>query len=252
MLDDMSTSTTWPHTPPVIGPVVTPSWARLRYLLLTLALAVGVGMLLFGTRPASFSELSSRIAQGKVTQVTVVNALPVTSTGRASAELRWHDGLVPRFTPVLQEVPGPQSDEQVVFDTTTRPYPITGSIDERLNEFAPGPLALTHIEDRASTTWFHYGWKVPAWVTLVGVLVGLLTLALLVTGPQPVRATRWAWFWAIASPVSFVTIPLFLLFGVPRTGDVEQPYTRLGRLTGGWSFILFCVLVPSLLAGLLP
>lgn len=252
MLDDMSTTSSAPTaTARPTGWTVPRSVAWFRYALLALCATVGIGMLAFGTRPADFNELGRAINAGRVTQVVIANALPENATGTASAEIRWHDGFLPRFTTVWQEIPGDEPAGQVVINTTSPSYPITGRIEDRLQEYAGQPLDVTHIQDYRNTTWWLYGWKVPAWVGIGGLLGALLTLGLLVSGPQTLRATRWAWFWAISSPLSPVTIPLFLLFGVPRTGAIEQPYTKAGRLTGGWSFLLFCVLGASIVQNLL-
>ncbi|MDO5534001.1 MAG: hypothetical protein Q4F65_05055 [Propionibacteriaceae bacterium] len=223
--------------------------AYYRYAVLALLVAVGIGILALGTRPAPVTELGQALASGRVTEVTVANALAPGATGTATAEVRWHDGLLPRFTTVRQVAPPPGQDGGVVVSEPDQP--VTTSIEEWLTGYTEAPLAITHVEDRTTgTTWWLYGWKVPAWVALPGLLAGLLTLSLLITGPEPLRATRWAWFWAIGSPLSFVTLPLFLLIGLPRTGAIEQPYTKAGRLTGGWSFLLFCVLGATVMQNL--
>ena len=97
-----------------------------------------------------------------------------------------------------------------------------------------------------STQFYFRDWVVPGWVTTLSLLVFALTIGLLLTSPEPRLATRWAWFWALVSPLGIVALPVYLLFGIPRTGAVERPYTRAGRLTGGWSFILFCILLAPL------
>lgn len=80
------------------------------------------------------------------------------------------------------------------------------------------------------------------------VLFLLLTLLLLVAGPAPVIATRWAWFWlGMAVPPCWA---LFLLvepwFSPDLAGRVQ---TR--RLTGGWAFLLGLV-IAGLASALLP
>lgn len=122
---------------------------------------------------------------------------------------------------------------------------MTGDLAPELNQYAPAPLTITHAQP--DTTQFHVrDWIVPGWVTFLALAAWAFTLGLLITAPEPLLATRWAWFWAIMSPLGVVAMPVFLLFGIPRTGAIERPYTKAGRLTGGWAFILFCILLVPL------
>ncbi|HHU40092.1 MAG TPA: hypothetical protein GXZ45_12535 [Propionibacterium sp.] len=233
-----------PHT----GTPVSPWVARLRFGLLALFLAVSIGIVTLGVRPASFTELVRALGTGTVAEVTVVGGLHAGATGTARAEIHWHDGVLPRWTEVQQEVP----DEDVITHTTSEVPIITGSLTDRLQEYSPQPITITEVDHRGGPTWYLAGWRVPAWLGIAGIVSGLLTLGLLIGGPEPLMATRWAWFWAITSVVAVVTIPVFLLWGMPRTGAIEQPYTKQGRLTGGWSFLLFSVLAATAFQGLRP
>ena len=238
MLGDMTTDASvrvGPHT----GWRVAPYVARLRYGLLAVFLVVGIGMLVLGARPAPLLELGKALNAGKVTRVTIVGALPPGSIGNARAEIRWHDGVMSRWTQVTQERPDPQG-HATQYDSTA-PL-VTGSIEEHLQAYTEQALTVTHLPRGDGPTWYLAGWQVPAWVGLLGIIATLLSVALLVSGPETLRATKWAWFWAISSPLGPVMLPVCLLVGIPPTGAVEQPYTKHGRLTGGWSFLLFCVL----------
>lgn len=93
---------------------------------------------------------------------------------------------------------------------------------------APRPVAITTV--RQTLPHSYTDWRV---VSL------LLTLVLLVAGPDPSLATRWAWFWlGMAVPVSWA---VFLLaepwFSRGRTGRVG-----IRRLTGGWALLLGLVI----------
>jgi hypothetical protein len=71
----------------------------------------------------------------------------------------------------------------------------------------------------------------------LGISAFLLFLAgfpLLMIGPHPWRATRWAWFWLLLPPVGNV---VFLLLSGPTPG-VPRPRNPRRRLTGGWAFWL--------------
>ena len=83
-------------------------------------------------------------------------------------------------------------------------------------------------------------WEVPSWVLWV-VMGGLvLTLWLIVYGPEPWRATRWGWAWAtlLTGPVGAMA---FALLSGPVT-RLHAPKANGRRLTGGWSFILMVLL----------
>ena len=76
-----------------------------------------------------------------------------------------------------------------------------------------------------------------------GVAIGasatvIATLFVLINGPQPRWATRWAWFWLIMNPALVVTVPLFLIGSGPLR-PTDGPVAPIGkRLTGGWAFFL--------------
>lgn len=78
-----------------------------------------------------------------------------------------------------------------------------------------------------------------SWPVLAVFAAGCLaTLWLLVNGPQPWRATRWAWFWLAAPPLGLLA---FLLLSGPTPGlGITRPATK--RLTGGKAFLLALLL----------
>jgi hypothetical protein len=71
-------------------------------------------------------------------------------------------------------------------------------------------------------------WRVPGWVGLLAFMLCVSVLCLLGAGPQPWRATRWAWFWLLLL-VPWLTVPGILLLG-GSTGLL--PPRRRARLTG--------------------
>lgn len=80
-------------------------------------------------------------------------------------------------------------------------------------------------------------------------LASLATLILLIAGPQPRWATKWAWFWLLGvGPMSVV----FLLAEPVPVWQQGPAYARPQRLTGGWAFLLALVggLLLSALASL--
>lgn len=78
------------------------------------------------------------------------------------------------------------------------------------------------------------------WVLLVGWVALVVAAAwLLVNGPQPWRATRWAWFWTfgLATPLGIV---FYLVLGGP-TSLSHPPRPGRERLTGVLAFLLTAV-----------
>ena len=83
------------------------------------------------------------------------------------------------------------------------------------------------------------GWRVPGWVALAGLVLLVAAAWLLVNGPQPWRATRWAWFWTfgLATPLGIV---FYLVLGGP-TSLSHPPRPGRERLTGVLAFLLTAV-----------
>jgi hypothetical protein len=87
-----------------------------------------------------------------------------------------------------------------------------------------------------------FGWQVHNAVGMSSLLLFLVGFALLVAGPQPWRATRWAWFWLLFPPVGSV---VFVLLSGPTPG-IPGPRDPHRRLTGGWAFLLSLPLAAAL------
>jgi hypothetical protein len=60
-------------------------------------------------------------------------------------------------------------------------------------------------------------------------------------GPEPWRATRWAWLWAVLLAAPVGTLAFALLSG--PTPLVPAPRNRARRLTGGWALVILTVFV---------
>jgi hypothetical protein len=81
------------------------------------------------------------------------------------------------------------------------------------------------------------GISVPSPLADLAVILTVAGVVILVLGPQPWRATRWAWFWCNANPVGMAA---FLLLSGPLPG-LPLPRKITQRLTGGWGFLLMLV-----------
>src|SRR5699024_9313543 len=83
------------------------------------------------------------------------------------------------------------------------------------------------------------GWRTSPWLVLLALTLGLVTLGLVVSGPRPRRANRWAWFWMLV--LSPLGLALYLAFGGPA-GRREPPPPGIPYMRGGWGFIAALVL----------
>ncbi|GAB2578846.1 hypothetical protein [Microlunatus antarcticus] len=79
-----------------------------------------------------------------------------------------------------------------------------------------------------------WGMEVPPWLLVVALVYVFLSFVCLVCGPEPWRATRWAWFWLGNNPIGALA---FLLLSGPMPG-VGRPSPYRPRLRGGWAFII--------------
>ncbi|WP_076260123.1 hypothetical protein [Intrasporangium flavum] len=183
-----------------------------RAALVVLAVAVAVALGLLGTHHAPLSELRTAIETGQVHEVRVAGTLPPGASGYSTAYVRWSEGGFERLTTVRQ-VSSPEVDTA---DASAVPDQVVGSIEAHLREVqGGGVLRITRDGSAQPTGGSLLGIEVPSWVVGGAMLVWVLSLLLLVAGPEPSRATRWGWFWLLVSTLAPLTIVLFLLLGEP-------------------------------------
>jgi hypothetical protein len=126
-----------------------------------------------------------------VTAVQVAGGLPEApgTRGYADLELHWRDRLFAYRAEVLEARPlkaAPADDNLPV---------VRAGVVDALSSTRPDLHVVTLPSDtRPSFTGSLFGWQLPRWLACASLIVGVTTLGLLVAGPQPWRATRWAWF----------------------------------------------------------
>lgn len=85
----------------------------------------------------------------------------------------------------------------------------------------------------------------PAAPALVLLVAWLATLWLVVRGPEPYRATRWAWFWLLAPGLGPLGPLACVVLSGPTPGlGVVRPAGR--RLRGGWALLVSLALSAAL------
>jgi hypothetical protein len=223
--------------PPRPRPSLRDPWTSLRVALVLVWLVVALTAVLAGQRPASLDELRAAVDSGRVDEVAVSEGLEPDSTGYTVQTAVWRSGLVAHYTEVWLASPG------VVVPQGSRPV-LGGDLADQLRTVEPTLRVVPLVEP---SSWSEVlGWRVPSWVGLVVLAGGLAVVSLLVGGPPPARATRWAWFWlSWLTPAGALA---FLLLSGPFPG-LPAPRPGRRRLTGGWAFLLSALLGIGVFSG---
>lgn len=204
----------------------------LVWVLLLAHLVAVAAVIVTGQRSSSLGELTERVASGDVVAITVRGGLGPGSTGSALVEVSWRDGLLERVTEV----------------TERRSRPDRSTAVERLVAQQPG-LEVTRAGQESGWSAAVLGLRVHGPLALALLSLVVADLLLVALGPEPLRATRWAWAWLLLSPAGLVVgVALLLLGGHLRL--VPPPAPRSRGLTGGWAFLLFLILGAGLGADL--
>lgn len=212
-----------------------PSWSswprRTGWALLAGWAVLIVSIPFAGERAASVADLRAAVEAGDVRVVHVSGELGEGGRGFSTLDLRWREGLLAYHAEVREARPL-RSAPRGGGDVPT----VRAGVVDRLAAAHPD---LRVERDRGHSSSFSgevLGWRLPAWSVGLGLALSLAALGLLVVGPQPWRATRWAWFWifGIATPLGMLA---YLVLGGP-TALASPPRPGASRLTGGWAFLL--------------
>jgi hypothetical protein len=188
-------------------------------------LLVIVAVPVFGERTASWQDLRELASSQKVDSVRISSELPADATGFATIQLHWRHGLL-RYQAEVVQVRG--SDERpshakVILHSS--PSSLLARLQPDVH-IARGERYLGGVN--------LFGWQTPDVLGIPAAVLFFAGLALLVGGPEPWRATRWAWFWLLFPPIGGIA---FLLLAGPVPA-VPRPRDLSRRLTGGWAFLL--------------
>jgi hypothetical protein len=191
--------------------------------------------LLVGERPGSYADLRAAVADGQVDDVRVEGGLDDGAVGAASVSVHWRDGLIRRATTVTEA----SSRRQARLLGSGRPV-VVGKVDDRLVALDPSlRTSRTDTETRSDVG----SWRVPGWASVLTTVTVLVSVGLLIAGPKPRLATRWAWFWLFWVPLPLGVLA-FLLLGGSIVSGRRVHHGR--RLTGGWAFLLAALLKVTL------
>lgn len=209
---------------------------RVTGAVIALLCLVGAALVLMvGEKRSDLGALQDGVVRGHVTHVEV-EGLPRGGTwsGESPVTLHW-SGAVDRYVEVLV-IRGLQP--RGATGNAGLPY-VVGDPAQMLRALDP-EVDVARVDGRGDR-WTLAGWRVPAAAGWLGLVAWAATMLLLVGGPEPWRATRWAWFWLVlaSGPLGVLA---HLLLGGPL--GVKRPAAGSGRLTGGWAFLL-ASLVPA-------
>ena len=209
-----------------------PGWRLFARSLAVGWLALLALFLAFGARGSTFAHLESELRAGHVHRVEVSgDPLPPGAHGFTTMSVHWRRWGIPFEAEV--RVPSNGRDRP---PGPLRPVTVA-DVDGRLRADQPGVL-VTHAPVERPTGNVDQ-WHVPGWLLVPTILLMALTLRLLVQGPAPWRATRWAWFWIVG--LGWLGLLPFFVLGGPAL-LTRPPRRPERRVTGFWAFILVLVL----------
>ncbi|GAA4740159.1 hypothetical protein GCM10023328_21600 [Modestobacter marinus] len=222
--------------PPRPRPRVRDPWTALRVVLVVVGLGMVVVAVLVGQRPASLADLRAAVDAGRVETVRVSEGLEPGATGYAWQIAVWRSGPVTHRTEVWEAAPG------VAVPQDSRPV-LRRDLADQLQAADPDLRVVPWVEPPTSAEVL--GWWLPGWTGTVLLGHAVAVVLVLVGGPPPARATRWAWLWLSWPPIGSLA---FLLLSGPFPG-LPAPRPGGRRLTGGWAFLLSWVVVGALVGG---
>jgi len=187
-------------------------------------------MVTMGTRPATYGDLLDDVASGKVTEVQVIGAGANATPPGDRVELRWTvlSGALDQYAVVqVGDDRDHESAEEPVFVSSGDPRDTLRSLDQ--------DVVITPGSSAGDPSFTVMEWRTPGPLALLAIATWLAVLLLIIGGPEPWRATRWAWGWAwlLAGPLGGAA---YLLLGGPL--GLLRPASPHRRLTGGWALLV--------------
>ena len=169
---------------------------------------------------------------GHTDKVTISEGLGADSRGFSIVEVRWRSGLSAYSTHVVEARPV-GTGRRAAARTGA---PIVDDVAEHLLELQPD-LRVEPGERVSGPSFELLGREQSGWLVLLYAGAFFGTLVLLIAGPEPRRATRWAWFWLLTSVLLPLTAVAFLVAG-GSARLVADPREGERRLTRGWAFLI--------------
>lgn len=229
------------HEPDVEPSSQRASFSLTRLTLVALWIFVFATSAIVGERQATLTDLLSAVASGQVSEVRVDGALPAGASGWVTLVVHWRQGLSARRASVVQASPG--SEQEAAAAGSSSASVITTDVATLIRDRAPNAHVQVS-EARAPGTANVLGWYLPPWMPWI-ILIGVaVTIGLIVNGPEPWRATRWGWAWALLFTGPIAATAFAVLSGPAPW--IPRPKKLTRRLTGGWALLLGVLLGPMI------
>lgn len=205
-------------------------WARLALGLgwvALLVLTVGIG-----EQDSSLADLEAAVSAGDVDEVVVSYDHTRSVSGGTFVDLHWRQGLARYSASVVElrpRAPAPEPEWLEGADV------VRGEVENRLHPIHGELTIRGEDSSRAGLTTSMLGVHAQGAGATALLALWLSTLLLLVTSPEPWRATRWAWFWLMWLPAPLGQLAYLLLSGPTPLLPTPRVETRL---TGGRGLLL--------------
>mgnify|MGYP001214514912 CR=1 FL=1 len=212
------------------------AWDYLRFLLLALLIAVPLGLPYFVPQEATLSQLTNAAGAGQVDVVEFSewgSSRQQPSSNPSANQVR---NVQLHFTQghKLLYVEALNAPEGLRLEPSQRAGHLVIRGDLRVWAEENLHMSATPTTKSFSPTWTVGGRNVPGWIAGLAISSMISVLYLIMAGPYPWRATRWAWFWLVTTPVGLVAF--LVLSG--RFPLIALPKWPQRRLIGIWAFLL--------------
>jgi hypothetical protein len=220
------------HTmPPGRAHQAWPERVRVGLLVAWLVLLAAVWTL--GEREVSLSDLDAAVSSGEVHTVGLSPGLR--GSGETQQQAHWREGWRRYVVRVRVVIPDRKHGSGFA-----SPRVVHENLGSRLRSLDPDVRAV-RVTDRYPDASM-LGRRVPQWVNFVRGVLGLGALGLLFGGPEPWRASRFAWFWLMTVfGLQTLGVLAFLALSGP-TPLIGMPRPGARRLMGGWAFVIAVLL----------
>lgn len=214
------------------------------WVLAVAVLVLAVTWMTAGAKHVEYDSFTDALESGEVSEIQVAGAREVTpdANGFFTLDVYWRDKFRPRVSRVTQA--SSERQEQRALRNGADVVVVTDDLVAEWKEVQPELEVTEHPRHTGSTLGRHPdgvgNHELPGWAGILAIFVVLGVFVQIVRGPQPLRATRWGWFWLLVW-VPTLTVPAYLLLGGPL-GLGGRPRTNF-RISGPVVFVVATVVI---------
>lgn len=203
------------------------------WVLAVAVLTLAVTWMTAGAKQEPYDSFTRALESGEVSAIEVAGTREMTSdaNGFFTLDVYWRDNFRPRVSQVTQA--SSERQERSARRNGADVVVVTDDLVAEWKEVQPELEVTQRPRHTGSTLGRHPdgvgNHELPGWAGFLAMFVVLGVFVQIVRGPQPLRATRWGWFWLLVW-VPTLTVPAYLLLGGPL-GLGGRPRTNF-RLSG--------------------